>query len=95
MGCCGATFAAIPHSLKIAEPEENRRQRLEIAVFLGFVALWARDHHRQGRGRQLEDAVLHRLTEALEDWDRKFDCFRSLLASLERADWRSGYDQTE
>jgi hypothetical protein len=64
--CYGATYAAIPHLLKIAEPEENRYQRLEIATFLGFVALFA----RQGRGRQLEDAVLQGLPETLEGWDQ-------------------------
>jgi len=37
--CCGATYAAVPHLLKIAEPEENGRQRWEIALFLGQVAL--------------------------------------------------------
>lgn len=93
--CYGTTYAAIPHLLKIAEPEENRLQRLEIAAFLGFVALCARDLHRQGRDRQVEDAVLQGLPETLEDWDRKLDCFRSLLASLEEADWRSGYEQTK
>jgi len=36
---CGATYAAVPHLLKIAEPEENRHQRLEIALDLGLVAL--------------------------------------------------------
>jgi hypothetical protein len=93
--CYGATYAAIPHLLKIAEPEENRRQRLEIAIFLGFVALCARDRHHQGRGRQVNDAVLQGLPETLEDWDRKLDCFRSLLARLEKAEWRSGYEQSE
>ena len=37
--CCGATYAAVPHLLKIAEPQENRHQRLEIAYFLSQVAL--------------------------------------------------------
>ena len=41
--CYGATYAAIPHLLKIAAPEGNRHQRQEIAYFLGFVrALRAR-----------------------------------------------------
>src|SRR5262245_40422612 len=44
-GYYGATYAAIPHLLRIAEPEENRRQRWEIALFVGFVALCA---HNQG-----------------------------------------------
>jgi hypothetical protein len=34
-GCYGASYAAIPHLLKIAEPEESRRQRWEIAFFVG------------------------------------------------------------
>src|SRR5262245_30723895 len=37
--CCGVTYAAVPHLLKIAEPEGNRHQRLEVALFLGLVAL--------------------------------------------------------
>src|SRR5262245_65660777 len=37
--CCGATYAAVPYLLKIAEPEENRLQRLRIALFLGQVVL--------------------------------------------------------
>jgi hypothetical protein len=41
-GCYGATYAAIPHLLKIAEPEANWRQRREITYFLGHVALCAR-----------------------------------------------------
>jgi hypothetical protein len=62
--CYGATNAAIPHLLKIAEPEENRRQRREIAFFLGFVALCARDRYQQGPGE------LQGLPETLEGWDR-------------------------
>jgi hypothetical protein len=93
--CYGATYAAIPHLVKIADPEENRYQRLEIATFLGFVALCARDHHGQGRRRQLEDAVLQGLPETLEGWDRKLHCFRDLVAALERPDRRSRFVQTE
>src|SRR5580704_10076117 len=39
--CYGATYAAIPHLLKIAESESARHQRFEIALFSGFVALCA------------------------------------------------------
>jgi hypothetical protein len=62
--CYGATYAAIPHLLKIAEPEENRRQRQKIAFFLGFVALCARDRQQQGLGE------LQGLPETLEAWHR-------------------------
>jgi hypothetical protein len=55
--CYGATYAAIlrtpvdaiPHLLKIAEP--NRGSAAGDWVFLGFVTLCARDRHRQSRGR--------------------------------------------
>ena len=61
--CYGATYAAIPHLLKIAEPEENWRQRREIAYFLGFVALCARDRrHPQSPGE------LQGLPETLDGW---------------------------
>jgi len=85
--CYGATYAAIPHLLKIAEPEKNRHQRREIAFFLGFIALCARDRHWQRRpDRQLENGELQGLPETLEGWDRKLDCYRSLVESLERPD---------
>jgi len=84
--CYGATYAAIPYLLKIAGPDESRRQRREIAVFLGFVALCAGDRH----------GALQGLPETLEGWDRKLDCFRSLVEILERPDRpRQEYEQTE
>src|SRR5215831_17990440 len=84
--CYGATYAAIPHLLKIAEPDANRHQRREIALFLGFVALCA----------QSEDGVLQGLPETLEGWDRKLDCFRYLVERLERPDRpRREHEQTE
>jgi len=92
--CYGATYAAIPYLLKIAEPEENRRQRREIALFIGFVALCARDLHHQARGRQFEDAALQGLPETLEGWDRIRDCFREHVAWLERPDRPHDYEQT-
>jgi hypothetical protein len=83
--CYGATYAAIPHLLKIAEPEENRRQRLDIAVFLAQVALDSRDL-RPKFGRRCDDETLQGLPETLEGWDRKLDCFRDLAAMLEQPD---------
>src|SRR5262249_31827447 len=88
--CYGATYAAIPHLLKIAEPEENRQQRREIGYFPGFVALCARDRrHPQSPGE------LQGLPETLDGWDRKRDCYRSLVAMLEQPDRpRSEYNMT-
>jgi hypothetical protein len=63
--CYGAIYAAILHLLKIAEPEENRLQRREIAFFLGFVALCS---HNQGS--HLRPGELQGLPETLEGWDR-------------------------
>jgi hypothetical protein len=90
--CYGATYAAIPHLLKIAEPKKNRRQRREIAFFLGFIALCARDRHCQRPfDHQLENGELQGLPETIEGWDRKLDCYRSLVESVERPD-RSGWE---
>jgi len=61
--CYGATYAAIPHLLKIAEPEENWRQRREIAYFLGFVALCARDRRDPQSPGELQG-----LPETLDGW---------------------------
>src|SRR5262249_43730783 len=63
--CCGATYAAIPHLLKIAEPEENRHQRLEIALFLGQVL---DSSPRQDPADQSEDGDLQPLPEAFAGW---------------------------
>jgi len=58
--CCGATYAAVPHLLKIAEPEQNRHQRREIALFLGQVAL--------DTGDRSEDKEPQALPETFEGW---------------------------
>jgi hypothetical protein len=80
--CYGATYAAIPHLLNIAEPEQNRHQRRKIALFAGFVALCAlEDRRREGR-----NGALPGLPETLKEWDKKLDCFRGLVASHENPD---------
>jgi hypothetical protein len=76
--CYGATYAAVPHLLKIAEVEDNRQQRLEIALFTGYVVQCALT------SRQDEDDTLPGLPETPEGWDRKLDCFRDLASHLER-----------
>lgn len=82
--CYGATYAAIPHLLKIARPEENRHQRLHIAAFAGFVALCARDPRRNPNG-ETEAPPLQGLPYTLDAWDRKLDTYRDLAAMLENA----------
>jgi hypothetical protein len=80
--CYGATYAAIPHLLHIAQPKCNRHQRLEIALFAGFVVLCTlEDRRREGR-----NGALPGLPETLDEWDRKLDCFRGLVASCENTD---------
>jgi hypothetical protein len=79
--CYGATYAAIPHLLKIAESESARHQRFEIALFSGFVALCAL-RPRKEAGGESEDMYLPGLPHTLDAWDRKLDCYRSLLATL-------------
>jgi hypothetical protein len=93
--CYGATYAAIPHLLKIAQPDENRHQRLEIAVFSGFVTLCALNT-RQDLSGEIENIPLQGLPQTLDAWDRKLDCYRSLVARLEDPSCPSSrYEQVE
>jgi hypothetical protein len=82
--CYGATYAVIPHLLKIARPDKNRPQRLEIAHFCGFVVLCALDP-RQGA------KFLQGLPETVDEWDEKLDAFRSLAANIEDAGEEGSY----
>jgi hypothetical protein len=82
--CYGATYAAIPHLIKIAQPTGNIEQRLGIAVFLGYVVLRARLQHNNEEPP--EDQPLAGLPDYADQWDRKLDVFRELLSSLEDPD---------
>ena len=84
--CYGATYAVIPHLLKIARPEKNRHQRLEIAHFCGFVVLCALDP-RQGA------KFLQGLPETVDEWDEKLDVFRSLAGHIEDAGEDGSYHE--
>jgi hypothetical protein len=75
--CYGATFAAVPHLLRLAEPAENRQQRSEIALFLGYLAALCTPE--QGH----PPPTLHELPDTLEGWDRRRDDFRRFVASFE------------
>jgi hypothetical protein len=93
--CYGATYAVVPHLLKIAEPETHRDQRFEIAVFLGYVTLCALEP-RGGHRARLETEALQGLPETLAGWDRKLDCYRNLVASFEDPNRPSSdYERTE
>ncbi len=73
----GATYAAVPHLLKIAAVEANREQRLEIAVFLASAGSCA--FARQYASIEERDkAPLLGLPLSLEEWDHKLDYYRSL-----------------
>jgi hypothetical protein len=81
--CYGATFAAIPHLLSIAEPETNHHQRREIAYFLGHVALCTRS--RRGDTDSEPDLFLEELPRTLAGWDAKLDSYRYLVTSYGQA----------
>lgn len=88
--CYGATYAAIPHLLEIAEPDGNQRERFEIALFAGLVA------HCALRRCRTDHQALPGLPETAEEWDRKLDCYRSLVASFEdRGRHISHYERNE
>ena len=93
--CYGATYAVVPHLLRIAEPEGNKHQRLEIAYFLSSVVLNAFDTRTRHLGEPREEP-LQGLPLSLDAWDRKLDVFRSLAANLEgRRRAASDYEQNE
>src|SRR3954468_18823088 len=72
--CYGATYAAIPHLLTIAQVDANRHQRLEIALFCGYVTLCALKSADKGEVQQLPG-----LPQSLEEWDQKLDCYQDLV----------------
>src|SRR5262249_10930887 len=73
---------------KIAEADGNPHQRFEIAVFAGYITLCALE---SGQAPPLPG-----LPETLDGWDRKLDCYRSLVAQIEDPNRRrSDYEQTE
>jgi hypothetical protein len=80
--CYGATYAAVPHLLKIAGADAEPRQRLEIAVFLASVALCAFPRQYDSL-EEFNAAPLQGLPLSLEEWDKKLDYYRSLGGVLE------------
>ncbi len=78
----GATYAAVPHLLKMAEPEPNRPQRQEIAAFLALVVFCAFSR-QYGSLEERAGAPLLGLPLSLEEWDKKLAYYRSLNEVLE------------
>jgi hypothetical protein len=92
--CYGATYAVIPHLLRIAQPAERRRQRLEIALFLGLITYCA--FTRQYPIGDRRTAQLEGLPQTLEEWDSKLDVYRKILASFKDGSRpSSNYEQTK
>lgn len=92
--CYGATYAAVPHLLKIAQPDASSRQRLEISLFLGYLIPNALDR-KSFRSAELKQAALKGLPETLNAWSQKLDIVRQMVATLEDPNRRtSEYEQT-
>ena len=80
--CYGATYAAVPHLLGIANSATDISQRQEIAIFLGTVVRCAFDPHSDGHGDAAK-TTLWGLPETLKEWDEKLEPFRKLAAIYE------------
>lgn len=74
--CYGATYAAAPHLLRMALPDKNVVQRMEIAIFLGHCVLCA-----LGRGNDSLCAGygLNGLAVTLDAWEQTRDSYRWML----------------
>ncbi len=72
--CYGATYAAAPYLLKLAQPDSNVVQRMDIAVFLGHLVLCA--FRRSGQEAPATGS-LNGLALTLESWEKTRDPYRS------------------
>lgn len=75
--CYGATYATAPYLLRIAQPDNNIVQRMDIAVFLGYCALCAFRNLEQDSAA---NGSLNGLALTLESWEQTREPYRSLLA---------------
>jgi len=75
--CYGATYAAAPYLLRMALPDNNVVQRMDIAVFLGYFVLCA---FRKPEQKPSENDSLNGLALTLESWEKTRDPYRSLLS---------------
>ena len=81
--CYGATYAAVPHLIEIAKPAERRHERLEIAAFLGTVALSGLRPEADDQ-EDSESVLPNGLPDTLEGWDKKLDVYRGFSRVLAR-----------
>ena len=91
--CYGATYAAIPHLVSIAQRDCNPRQRLDIAAFAGHVALCAQNP-REDLYDDAHTPHLQGLPETLKAWEGRRNLYRGMVASLERRPM-TPYEQTK
>jgi len=75
--CYGATYAAAPYLLRMALPDSNVVQRMDIAVFLGYFVLCA---FRKSGQDPSETNSLNGLALTLESWEKTRAPYRSLRA---------------
>ncbi len=79
--CYSAAYAAVPQLLALAKRSRNKRQKLDIALFFGWLA------HCALREAPREDptvAHLPGLILTLSGWNRSRDVYRSLVSHAER-----------
>jgi hypothetical protein len=77
--CYGATYAALPHLIEIAQQPDHRHQRLEIAVFLGQVALNGLEP-RENKYADRPGVLPNGLPKARDEWDWKLSYFDDVPA---------------
>ena len=74
--CYGATYASVPHLIRIARHSSTQEAVASIAHFLGYVSMVAFQEgecHWSG-----SPSLLQGLASDLDAWDRKLDPYRSL-----------------
>ncbi|HEY4921148.1 MAG TPA: hypothetical protein VII40_13660 [Xanthobacteraceae bacterium] len=79
--CYGATYASIPHLIKIAQRPDHHHQRLEIAVFLGIVVLNALEPH-ENDDEDSPCVLPNGLPSTLDEWDKRLDVLRRFAESF-------------
>lgn len=74
--CYGATYAATPHLLQMALPEDNVLQRMYIAIFLGHCVLCA---FGKVDDKVRPESGLNGLAITLDSWEQTRESYRWML----------------